>query len=87
MTTGELDIEGILATYGKALRAWHVAWVARLEWHHSHFFPLADREHDLLYDHVLLEREELRAAEEKAYERFLAERDILAEALRTLGAR
>lgn len=37
----------------------------------------------LLYDYVEREREELRAAEERAYDRYLAERAILAEALRS----
>ncbi len=86
MTADDLDIERIRAEYGKALRAWHVAWIARLGWHQAHFYPLAEREHDLLYDHVIVEREELRAAEEKAYDRFLAIRDVLSEAMRTLGA-
>ena len=86
MTTDDLDIEQIRAEYGKALRAWHVAWSARIDWHQAHFYPLVGREPGLVYDYVLQEREELRAAEEKAYERFLAARDVLAEALRTITA-
>ena len=57
--------------------------MARVEWHGEHFYPLNDREHSLVYDQVLDERQQLRDAEERAYDRFLRARDVLAEALRT----
>ncbi len=36
-----------------------------------------------LYEHVLAERQQLRDAVERAYDRFLRARDVLAEALRS----
>ena len=47
------QLDGIRSDYQKALRAWHVAWMARVEWHHEHFYPLTEREHSLVYEHVL----------------------------------
>lgn len=81
----EPNLHRIRANYGKALRAWHVAWNARAEWHAAAFYPVEEREQSLVYDHVIEERETLRAAEERAYERFVAARDVLSEALKTLG--
>ena len=73
----------IRSDYEKALRAWHVAWLARVEWHRRHFYPLHDREQSLVYDSVMQSRAELRDAEEKAYDRFLAARAVYAEAFRS----
>ncbi len=80
---GAVDLDQIRADYQKALRAWHVAWMARVDWHREHFYPLIDREHSLVYECVLEERQQLRDAEERAYDRFLRARDVLAEALRS----
>ncbi len=77
-----MHLDQIRADYQKALRAWHVAWTARATWHHEHFHPFTDREQSLVYEHVLDERQQLRDAEERAYDRFLRARDVLAEALR-----
>ncbi len=52
-----------------------------VDWHREHFHPLTEREHSLLYEHVLEERQQLRDAEERAYDRFLRARDVLAEAI------
>ena len=78
-----MDLDQIQADYQKALRAWHVAWMERVDWHRDHFYPLTDREQSLVYEHVLEERQQLRDAEERAYDRFLRARDVLAEALRS----
>lgn len=82
-----VDIEQIEHDCQKALRAWHVAWMARVNWHREHFFPLEDREQSLVYESVLDERQKLRDAEERAYDRFLQARDVLAEAMRSDQAR
>ncbi len=79
----QLDLEQIRADYLKALRAWHVAWYARDEWHRERFSPAAEREHSVLYDHVIEERAELRDAEDRAWDRVLRARGMLAEALRS----
>jgi hypothetical protein len=81
----ELDLDAIRDEYAKAVRAWHVAWLARVDWHANMFNNIEERSRELLYDHAWKERESLRVAEERAYERVLAARDILAEALRTAG--
>ena len=57
-----MDLDQIQADYQSALRAWHVAWMARVDWHYEHFHPLTDREHSLVYEHVLEERQPLRDA-------------------------
>ena len=75
-----MDLDQIRSDYQKAPSAWHVA---RVEWHREHFYPLTDREHSLVYEHALEERQQLRDAEERAYGRFLRARDVLAEALRS----
>ena len=61
-----MDLDQIRADYQKALRAWHVAWNARVEWHRRSFSPVEEREHSLLYDHVIEDRAQLRDAEERA---------------------
>ena len=78
-----MDLDQIQADYQKALRAWHMSWMARVDWHRDHFNPLTEREQSLVYEHVLEERQQLRDAEERAYDRFLRARDVLAEALRS----
>ena len=77
-----MDLDEIQADYQKALRAWHVAWMERVEWHRRQFSPLTDREQSLVYEHVLEERQQLRDAEKRAYDHVLRARDVLAEALR-----
>ena len=77
-----VDLDQIQADYQKALRAWHVAWTERVEWHRRQFSPVNEREQSLVYEHVLEERQQLKDAEERAYDRFLRTRDVLAEALR-----
>jgi hypothetical protein len=42
-----VDLDEIKHDYQKALRAWHVAWQARVDWHRGHFYPLEDREQTL----------------------------------------
>ena len=80
-TVDDADLAKIRSDYQKALRAWHVAWMARVDRHREHFYPLTDREQSLLYEHVLEERQQLKDAEERAYDRFLRAMDVLAEAL------
>ena len=70
-------------TIRRQLRAWHIAWLERVEWHRHRFSPIEERQHSLIYEPVLAERAELRDAEERAYDRFLRARDMLAEALRS----
>lgn len=82
---GAMDLDDIRHDYAKALRAWHVAWMARVDWHRQHFYPLAEREQSLVYESVLEERRELKEAEDSAYDRFLMARDVLSEAMRTEG--
>ena len=77
-----MDVDQREHDYQKALRAWHVAWQARVDWHREHFYPLEDREQSVVYEEVLAVRQKLRDAEERAYDRFLAARAVLAEALR-----
>ena len=55
-----------------------------VEWHRRQLSPVNQREHSLVYEHVLEERQQLRDAEEQAYDRFLRARDVLAEALRAV---
>jgi len=81
-----LDVESIRAEYGKVLRAWHVAWTARVEWHRTHFYPFAQREQELLYDYSAARARRTPSGEEKASDGLAAARDVLAETLRTLGA-
>ena len=57
--------------------------MARVDWHREHFFPLEEREQSVIYESVIAERQDIRDAEERAYDRFLLARDLLAEALRT----
>ena len=76
-----MDLDQIQADYQKATRAWHVAWTERAEWHRRQFSPLSEREQSLIYEHVLEDRQQLRDAEERAYDRFLSAGDVLAEAL------
>ena len=45
-----MDLDQIRSDYQKALRAWHVAWMARVDWHRKHFYPLTDREQSLAYE-------------------------------------
>ena len=71
--------------YEKALRAWHVAWQARVEWHREHFHPLEDREQSVVYEELLDERQRPRDAKVRADDRFPSARVVLAEALRAEG--
>ena len=75
-----MDLDQIRDDYEKALRAWPVVWTARVEWHRDHFHPLTEREQSVVYEHVLEERQQLRDAEERAYDRFLQAGGVLAEA-------
>ena len=68
--------------YAKSLRAWHVAWQARVDWHRAHFFPPERLDGSLLYPHVLDERQALKDTEERAWDRVLQTQDVLSEALR-----
>ncbi len=77
-----MDLDQLEHDYQKALRAWHVAWQARVDWHREHFYPLEDREQSVVYEEVLAVRQKLRDAEDRAYDRFLSARAVLAEALR-----
>ena len=81
----EAEIKELRERHGRALRAWHVAWLARVEWHARMFANLDAATNGLLYEYVEREREELRSAEERAYDRYLAERAVLSEALRSRG--
>jgi hypothetical protein len=76
-----MNIEELRQIYGKALRAWHVAWMERVAWHREHFFPLNESEQSVIYEEVITQHRELREAEERAYDRFLQARDVLSEAL------
>ena len=78
-----MDLDQIRHDYQKAFRAWHIAWVERADWHREHFFPLHDDRPGLLYEEVITQHRALREAEERAYDRSLQARDVLAEALRT----
>ena len=78
-----LDTDRVRDDYQKALRAWHVAWIERVEWHRRQFSPLREREQSLVYESVIEQRSELRDAEERAYDRFLRARAVLAEALQS----
>ncbi len=40
-----MDLEQVQHDYQKALRAWHVAWQARVDWHREHFYPLTLASH------------------------------------------
>ena len=55
----------------------------RADWRREHFFPLHDDGPGLIYEEVITQHRELREAKERAYDRFLLARDVLAEALRT----
>ena len=57
-----MDLDHIRYDYHKALRAWHVPWMARVDWHREHFFPLEEREQSVIYESVIEERQELRYA-------------------------
>ncbi len=78
-----MDLDAIRHDYQKALRAWHFAWTEREIAHRDHFQPIALRDQGLVYDTVLRELELLREIEERAFDRFLNARAVLAEALRT----
>ncbi len=84
-TLAPRKLDEIKDAYQKALRAWHVAWMARVDRHVEHFYPLAEREQSLVYEAVIEERRALKDAESRAYDRFLQARDVLSEALRTHG--
>ena len=79
------EVDGLEARvrdeYAKALRGWHVAWQARVEWHRERFYPPDRLDGSLLYPHVLDERQALRDAEERAWDRVLQAHDVLREAL------
>jgi hypothetical protein len=79
----QYDIAQLREEHGRAVRAWHVAWLARVEWHARTFASLDASTDALLYDYVATEREALRAAEEKSYERYLDARAILDQTLRS----
>ena len=78
-----MNIEELRQDYGKALRAWHVAWLSRVDWHREHFFPIDESEQSVIYEEAITQHRELREAEERAYDRFLRARDFVSEALRT----
>lgn len=79
------DIEQLREEYGRALRAWHMTWLARVEWHARVFANLDASTNGVLYDYFETEREQLRAAEEKAHDRYLSAKAILQQALRSDG--
>jgi len=81
----ELDIDRLRHEHAVALRAWQFAWSARDEWQRT-TFPLRDGDPGVVYDYVVEDRENLRAAEERAYDRFLSARQVLLEALRSKGS-
>ncbi len=76
-----LGIDRVREDYQKALRAWHVAWIERVEWHRRRFSPIRERAQSLPREPVIDERGQLRDAEERAYDRFLRARDVFAGAL------
>ena len=63
-------------------RAWHVAWQGRVEWRREHFYPLEERDQSMVHEEVLAVRQKLRDGEDRAYDRFLSARVVLAEALK-----
>ena len=77
----EEELEDPAERYRRALRAWHVAVMERVEQHRRMFHPLDEREHSLLYQEAIEEIERLRQAEQKAWDRFLRARDTYAEHL------
>ncbi len=76
-----LGIDRIRKDYQNALRAWHVAWIERVEWHRRRLSPIRERAQSLIREPVIDERGQLRDAEERAYDRFLRARDVFAGAL------
>ena len=77
-----MNLEELRHDYAKGLRAWHMAWIERVDRHREHFFPLNESEQSVIYEEVITQHRELREAEERAYDRFLESRDALSEALR-----
>ena len=77
------EIERLRENYGRALRAWHVAWLARVEWHARTFRDLEVATQGVIYQWAIDERSHLQVAEEHAYNRFLNARAILEQALRS----
>ena len=45
-----VDLDQIRHDYLKVLRAWHVAWMARVERHRDHLQPIALRDQGFVYD-------------------------------------
>ena len=76
-----LGVDRARNDYQKALRAWHVAWIERVEWHRRSLSPIRERAQSLIREQVLDERGQLRDTEERAYDRFLRARDVFAGAL------
>ncbi len=64
----------------RPIRVWPT--VPSVDWHREHFYPLEDREQSVVYEEVLAVRQELRDAEDRAYDRFLNARAVLVEGLR-----
>ncbi len=76
-----LGVDRAREDYQKALRAWHVAWIERVEWHRRRLSPIRERAQSLIREPVIDERGQLRDTEERAYDRFLRARDVFAGAL------
>lgn len=72
--------------YRRALRAWHVALMERVEQHRAMFLPIDERDRSLVYAESVELIEELRAAESRAWDRFLRARDIYAQHLASGGS-
>ena len=64
-----LGIDRVREDYQKALRAWNVAWIERVEWHRRRLPPIRERAQSLIRERVLDERGQLRDTEERAYDR------------------
>lgn len=73
--------------YEKALRARHLVWKERDDWHRDGFEPVGEAAGSLIYEEVLKRHEWLRELEERAYDRFLQARAIYEQACRRSGRR
>lgn len=58
------------------------AWQGRVEWRRQYFYPLEERDQSMVHEEVLAVRQKLRDGEDRAYDRFLSARVVLAEALK-----
>ncbi len=80
-----MNADEIQHDYLKAFRAWHLAWAQREVAHRDHF-PVEHLDNlGLVYESVIEELRQAREIEERAYDRFLQARDVLAQALATEG--